>query len=499
MRSRLLVGQGRLASDLLAALDERPESLAVMSDDREHLEALRERDLGATVHNDDPTDPAAIRDIEEVDSVLAVDDDGRFNAAVLAAVAETIPSAFTLGYTGSGGDTSSAVHDYADRVIDPGEAVVGAVQSRLGPAATRTRKLKRVVADIDGPLAVFTHDNPDPDAIASAVAFGRIVESLGKECRACYYGSISHQENRAFVNLLDIELQNVDADRDLSSFGGIALVDHSRPGENDQLPPETPIDIVIDHHPPNGPVEATFVDLRSDVGATSTLMVEYFHQFGLDIDETVATALLFGIRVDTDEFVREVSVADFEAAATLIERADLGALQRIESPSVDADTMETIADAITNRTEHGPALISGVGSIGNRDALAQAADRLLNLEDVTTTLVHGIVDGTVYVSARARGADVDLGEVLRDAFGQIGSAGGHADMAGAQIELGVIEAEREDKPLPEVVDRIVSDRFLDVLEARWNRTSRHVGKETYFVAGDATVDTDDGPLGEDSG
>ncbi len=28
----------------------------------------------------------------------------------------------------------------------------------------------------------------------------------------CYYGEISHQENRAFVNLLEFDLRNLDAD-----------------------------------------------------------------------------------------------------------------------------------------------------------------------------------------------------------------------------------------------------------------------------------------------
>jgi nanoRNase/pAp phosphatase (c-di-AMP/oligoRNAs hydrolase) len=235
------------------------------------------------------------------------------------------------------------------------------------------------------------------------------------------------------------------------------------------LPPDTPIDIVIDHHPPRGPVNAEYVDLRSDFGATSTLLVEYFQQFDVAIEPTVATALLFGIRIDTDNFSREVSAADFEAASTLVSVADLDTLDRFETPSIDPETMETIATAITNRTMHGPALITGVGYISNRDALAQAADRLLNLDGVTTTLVHGINEQTVFVSARARGADVDLGEALRDAFGQIGSAGGHADMAGAQLELGMMGVNEDTESVPDVVDDVLSDRFLEVLEARWNR------------------------------
>ena len=282
---------------------------------------------------------------------------------------------------------------------------------------------------------------------------------------------------------------------------GIALVDHSRPGVNDGLAPDTPVDIVVDHHPPRMPVEARFVDLRSEVGATSTLMVDYLRWLAMTPDRATATGLLFGIRVDTDEFTREVSPQDFEAAAHLVPHADFGALERIDSPSVSPDTIETIGRAIRNRERHGPALISGVGELASRDALAQAADQLLDLEDVTTTFVHGIADGTVYVSARSRGSDVDLGETLRDAFGQIGSAGGHADMAGAQLSLGMLgEVEGQDESLADIVDEIVTERFLEAYEPRTHRVIRDVYPDDFFGPGglDADeyapddVDVDDG-------
>jgi nanoRNase/pAp phosphatase (c-di-AMP/oligoRNAs hydrolase) len=185
----------------------------------------------------------------------------------------------------------------------------------------------------------------------------------------------------------------------------------------------------------------------------------------------VATGLLFGIRVDTREFTREVSSADFEAAASLLPAADLSLLERIESPSISPDTFDTIASAIRNRRKEGPVLLSCVGSLSDRDALAQAADRLLTMEGISATLVYGFRDGTIFVSARARGMKIDLGEVLRDAFGRIGSAGGHADMAGAQITMGVLESvEERDESLREIVEAVISDRFLEALDSQAGQT-----------------------------
>jgi nanoRNase/pAp phosphatase (c-di-AMP/oligoRNAs hydrolase) len=237
------------------------------------------------------------------------------------------------------------------------------------------------------------------------------------------------------------------------------------------LPSDTRVDIVIDHHPPRAPVEARFVDLRSGVGATSTLLVDYLEQFGMEIAEDVATGLLFGIRVDTREFTREVSAADFEAAASLLPAANLSLLERIESPSLSVDPFDSIARAIWIRREEGPVLLSCVGTLTDRDALAQAADRLITMEGVSMTLVYGFREGTIFVSARAQGMEIDLGEVLRDAFGRIGSAGGHADMAGAQITMGVLESvEDRDESLREVVEAVIADRFLEALDGRTEQT-----------------------------
>jgi nanoRNase/pAp phosphatase (c-di-AMP/oligoRNAs hydrolase) len=200
-------------------------------------------------------------------------------------------------------------------------------------------------------------------------------------------------------------------------------------------------------------------------------MADHLRRLGLRFDSAVASALLYGIRIDTDDFSREVSEADFEAAATLLDRVDYEVLQQVESPSMTMDTIETIGRAIENRTVEAGILTSYVRHINDRDALAQAADLLLTMKGVTTTLVFGMVeseddDDIVYVSARSRGADLDLGEALRDAFGQIGSAGGHADMAGAQIPLKSLWAfpVSSEETHHDIVEAVIAERFTETVD-----------------------------------
>ncbi|MFB6172941.1 MAG: DHH family phosphoesterase [Haloarculaceae archaeon] len=470
MDSRLVLGCGSVGHDVVDAIRDRPGDVVVATGDDRRVETLRNE--GVPARRVDVTDERALRDVAgslagEVTLVAVVSDDPGRNLAAARTARRLFPDAMLFAYAGR--DATATIRQglaaVADTVFDPGTAVIEAIGARAGEQADRVERLREVLAAVEGTLAIVTHDNPDPDAIASALALQRVARAFGVAADVCYFGDISHQENRALVNLLDYDLTNLDPDADLSSYGGFALVDHSRPGVNDGLPEDVTVDAVVDHHPPRGPVDARFRDLRSDAGATSTLLVDYLEQLDLDVDPAIATGLLFGIRVDTRDFSREVCARDYEAAAYLLPRADVDALDRIESPSVGLATMQLLADAISNRHVSGGVLTTCAGYVGDRDALAQAADQLLDMESVHTTLVYGVMEGTVYLSARSRGADLDLGEALREAFDQIGSAGGHADMAGAQLPLGLLgdPAEVDRDRLIEVVDELVRNRFLEVV------------------------------------
>lgn len=477
MTHRLLLGSGSLITTLAQSLDEQPGTLLVATSERAIVESLQEQSIEA-IHLES-VDVSSLEQLDTPDLVGVFGETEAQSYQLTSTVKEAFPNTTVVAYQPQDhesehpqavrGDDGLLLEEdlstVADRVIDPTAAVVDHITDRVGDNGRRMRQLQGVLRSIDN-LGVIAHDNPDPDAIASGVALVRLAEAAGCEAELCYYGEITHQENRAFVNVLDLDLRNLDPDEELDTFDGIALVDHSRPGVNDQLPEDIPIDIVIDHHPPRSPIDAKFVDLRSNVGATSTLLVDYLDRFNYSFEENIATALLFGIHVDTKGFSREISEADFHAGARLVEAANFGMLERIESPSINSQTFETIARAISYRRVEGDVLISCVGELAERDALAQAADRLLTLEGISIVLVSGIRDGQIFISARARGTEVDVGEALRDGFGQIGSAGGHVDMAGAQIELGMLEAvEDRDESLRRIVKEVVESRFLDVLEA----------------------------------
>ncbi|WP_255196706.1 DHH family phosphoesterase [Halorarius litoreus] len=477
--SRLVLGCGSVGRRLVISGGNDPA--LVVTTDEHRVETLRSDAITATLG--DPTDPATLADVPFTpDTVIVGSDDPATNIAAARLARETYPDAFLLAFAGHSPVDADieALESTADTVVDPRNALADFLSASVGEEGLRTRRLRRVIRSIDGPLAVVAHDNPDPDAIASAIALEEIAERAGTPAEACYFGDINHQENRALVNLLEFDLRHLSDEASLDEFGGVALVDHSRPGVNDQLPEDTRIDIVIDHHPPRAPVEARFVDLRSDVGATSTLLTGYLQTLGMEPSPAVATGLLFGIHVDTNDFSREVSTADFEAAAYLMPFVDGATLERIESPSVSPETFDIIGRAITDRETRGSVVLSYVGQIGDRDALAQAADRLLGMDGINTTLVYGSRDDIIYASARSRGGEIDIGETLREAFGQIGSAGGHADMAGAQIPVGALVEEGEENP-EQRISEVVTDRFFETLDVGPNTAATAVYANTRYL------------------
>jgi nanoRNase/pAp phosphatase (c-di-AMP/oligoRNAs hydrolase) len=315
-------------------------------------------------------------------------------------------------------------------------------------------------------LNIVCHSNPDPDCLASALALGQIGAAAGIDERQIFYsGDISHQQNRAFVNLLDIDLQRFESttvqDREPDSL--LAFVDHSIPGENNAVSPDTDVDIVIDHHPAED-VEARFVDHREELGAAATILTQYVRTLDIDVDTDLATALLFGIRSDTLDFLRGSTREEYDAAGYLHEQADQGMIRQLSTPSLSGGTLDAISTAIDNRRVNGAVLISHVGRTTERDALPQAVDYLVKLEGIQTAIVFGLINDAIQISARSRDPRVNVGNILDDGFEDVGSGGGHYDVAGGEIPLGIFaDYTSDDAQFLDIIEQVITARLFEEL------------------------------------
>jgi nanoRNase/pAp phosphatase (c-di-AMP/oligoRNAs hydrolase) len=322
---------------------------------------------------------------------------------------------------------------------------------------------KRFVEAIDDceEIAVLTHPNPDPDAMAAAMGVAHLAESVGVDATIQFAGQVRHQENRAFRNLLDLDLECIGKASDLAAEA-VVLVDHNEPRGFTGAEAVIPF-AVVDHHPGDGAGEK-FTDVRTAYGACATIVAEYFRDLdavpvpperhaseltsSYTVPSRIATGLLIGILTDTKHLTSGASDADFEASRYLHPGVNESLLERVSNPQVSADVLETKARAIENRTVEGSFAISDVGTLANVDAVPQAADELIKLEGVTAAVVYGERDGTVYLSGRSRDDRIHMGRTLEAAISDIpnASAGGHARMGGGQIdpagETEVVAADR---------------------------------------------------------
>jgi Exopolyphosphatase-related proteins len=434
MSSYAILGCGSVGHAVAETLATDGKQVLILDKDESRVEALRDQDLDARAT--DIRDAGVADEVADYDVVLILSSDVEANKEAVERLREAGGEQFVVARAADPVSEDELGELGVDVVINPSTVIADSALRALetGELEYKIRQLAELVDGVENRMAILTHNNPDPDSIASAVALQAVAESHGVEADIVYDGDVGHQENRAFVNLLGIDLLSRDEAPALSNYDLLALVDHV---ENGPVDVGADVQVFIDHHELDEPVDAEFTDVRPNVSATSTILTKYIQEFDIRPSEAVATALLYGIRAETLDFKRDTTPADLTAAAYLYPFADHDTLEQVESPSMSPETLDVLAEAIQNREVKGSHLVSNAGFVRDREALSQAAQHLLNLEGITTTAVFGITDERIILSARSKDIRMNIGNVLEDAFEQIGEASGHSTQGDADIPLGI--------------------------------------------------------------
>jgi nanoRNase/pAp phosphatase (c-di-AMP/oligoRNAs hydrolase) len=458
-----ILGCGSVGHAVAEELVSKGKDVLILDNDEGRVEALRDQDLNAQAA--DIRDPETASGIEDRDVVLVLSSDVDANAEAVERIREDGGDQFVVARASDPVSAEELTELGADIVINPSEVIAESALRAVetGELEHKTGRLAEAIEGTDGTLGIVTHDNPSPDSIASGIALETIAGNLDVEAEIVYFGDIGHQENRAFANLLEVELLDLDGPEELLAYDTIALVDHST-AESEI---EYDVDVYIDHFQPEAEFEADFVDVRTNVSSTSTIMTKYIQEFDITPTEEVATALLYGIRAETLDFKRDTTPADLTAAAYLYPFANHDTLEQVESPSMSPETLDVLAEAIQNREVQGSHLVSNAGFIRDRDALSQAAQHLLDLEGITTTAVFGIADDTIYLAARSKDIRVNIGNVLGGAFEDSGEVAGHSTQAEVEIPLGIftgIETSDDNREtLLSLAEEAVKSKLFDAM------------------------------------
>jgi nanoRNase/pAp phosphatase (c-di-AMP/oligoRNAs hydrolase) len=277
---------------------------------------------------------------------------------------------------------------------------------------------------VSGRWLVLTHDNPDPDALAAAAAVTHLLRrGYARRAVAAYGGIVGRAENREMVRALRIDLLHV---RGLpwQDYQHFVLVD-TQPGTgNNQLPETLVPDVVLDHHPVRkASYSARFADIRIGYDATATIAAEYLALAGIEPTRRLATAIVYALRSETQ---------DYDA---LLPLADKRAMARILYPRLPASYFRNLRQALENLETAGSLVVSHLGEVEQPDIVPEIADLLVRMEGRTWSLATGVYGERVYLSIRTTNARADAGRLMRRLLGRRGKGGGHGMMAGGWVPV----------------------------------------------------------------
>lgn len=298
----------------------------------------------------------------------------------------------------------------------------------------RWQQLAQVADDLDY-VQVLLHDDPDPDAVAGGLALGYLLQTaLNIETSTGYRGVIGRAENKALVRYMQSSLHELPDN--FVPEGPVALIDTQPGAGNSPVKADFPeIIAVIDHHGDLGGEQARFRDIRPWIGASATIVTQYFRSANVKPPARIATGLFYGIKTDTKSLSRDTSAADVAAYFYLLPFVDVDAIVNIENAQVPPAYFRNLAKAMQAASVYEGVVISYLGQTGYPDLTAEIADLLLRLEGIQWVVCMGVYEQELYVSVRARSEDADAEKLAQTIIGELGSAGGRNTLAGGQVHL----------------------------------------------------------------
>lgn len=275
--------------------------------------------------------------------------------------------------------------------------------------------------------------NADPDAIAAALALKKIIESKTNKIEIAAINEITRPDNLAMLKLLHIKMRRWN-EKQKEKYTNFAIVD-SQPAHSPAFK-DIHFDLIIDHHPQVTEANsATLCDIRPEFGATCTIMSRYLQALRLRPNSFLATAMLYGIRTDTATFERSGGPDDLRAYQWLMQFADSEMLRRITRSEYLRPWLPLFARAFRSLKDcKAGGVYAWLQTIDSSDLLVAIADFFAKIYGLKWVAVAGRVEDKVIIIFRGDGSR-DVGKFASVAFSQLGSAGGHRNLARAEIPV----------------------------------------------------------------
>jgi nanoRNase/pAp phosphatase (c-di-AMP/oligoRNAs hydrolase) len=316
-------------------------------------------------------------------------------------------------------------------------------------------------------LLIVIHNNPDPDAIASASALKFFLEArYGLEASVAYGGAVGRAENRTMVNKLKIKMKRLGRLK-LKNYDRIAFVDTQPGAGNHALPPGRKCHLVIDHHPRRANTRADIVIVRPEIGATATILIELLKSRGIEPPTVLATALSYALSSETQNMKREASRLDLDAYLWVYTRSNIRILGEIIHPRLHHSYFETLLTALRLAVGFRNLVCIHLRDVPQPEIVSEMADYFLRHERIGWVFVTGRFRGGLVLSLRSAGSTKSAGTVIKKMVKDTTRVGGHDQVAGGYIPIDKLKREEV-----EALEKELSAEFAAIMgypEADWKR------------------------------
>jgi nanoRNase/pAp phosphatase (c-di-AMP/oligoRNAs hydrolase) len=313
--------------------------------------------------------------------------------------------------------------------------------------------IERIAEIVQGhEVFIQGHNYPDADSVASAYGMKHLLECQGIASDLIYVGRIERLTISRMIEMLEIKLILDEDEKRLSEDDQIIIVDAQKNNSNikDCLGEEA---VCIDHHPFTNKAEYRFCDIRPQVGACSSIIASYYIEAGIAPDRTTATALIYGIYMDTLGLRRGTSDFDVAMFNALYPHVDHELLDKLHSNTMEYEELIAFGEAIKNIQMYDNVGIVRLDRQCSDGLVSEIGEFILNLQEVELCVVYAIRESGVKLSLRSELPHIKAGEAMAEALAGIGSGGGHVEMAGGFIP---------EENIPPQLDDEIRTRFLDV-------------------------------------
>jgi len=305
---------------------------------------------------------------------------------------------------------------------------------------------------------ITTHTNADFDALASLLA----AQKLYPDSLVVFPGSQEKNLRNFFIDSMVYLFNMADIkDIDFSKIKRLVLVDTRNPDRIGKLSAvlETPdLEIhIYDHHPLMSNDISGHYEVVEPTGATVTILTEIIKEKGISISPDEATIMCLGIYEDTGSFsFPSTTEKDFLAAAFLLSKgANLNIVSNLIAREISPEQVGLLNDIIQAATHYNingvDVVITSVSSENYVPDFAFIVHKMVKMENLDAIFAIGRMGRKIYIVARSRIPEVDVGKALTPLGG-----GGHTYAAAATIkEKTLVQVEHQ---LLEILDKEVRSR-----------------------------------------